>query len=168
MAGLHPAKIDESELMNDCDVKRTRGSGPGGQHRNKVETAIVLTHRPTGVMGTASERRSQKDNQREAMFRLRVNLALEVRYDRDGDQVSDLWKSRCRGGSISVNAKHADFPSILAEALDHLSTDDMNVKASAERLGCSVSQLVKFLKVEPRALELVNNRRKELDLRTLR
>lgn len=164
----HPASIDETELAKDCDVKRSRGSGPGGQHRNKVETAIVVTHRPTGIMGSASERRSQKDNQREATFRLRVNLAIETRTDPDEGDVSELWRSRCRGGSISVNAKHADFPSLLAEALDHLTQDDMDVKVSAERLGCSVSQLVKFLKIEPRALEIVNIRRKQLDLRSLR
>jgi hypothetical protein len=44
----------------------------------------------------------------------------------------------------------------------------MDVKAAAERLGISATQLVNLFKLEPRALEIVNRRRRELDLRALR
>lgn len=54
----HPAAIDPDELLRQCDEKRIRRGGPGGQHRNKVETAVVLHHRPTGMTAEASERRS--------------------------------------------------------------------------------------------------------------
>ena len=83
MLPSHPASLDSSHLLAVCDVRRTRRSGPGGQHRNKVETAIVLTHEPTGVQAEASERRSQAQNLSAAVFRLRVNLALAVRGPRD-------------------------------------------------------------------------------------
>ena len=76
---MHPAALPWEELERQCDIKRTRGSGPGGQHRNKVETAIVITHRESGIRGEASERRSQAQNLAVAWNRLRVALALGVR-----------------------------------------------------------------------------------------
>ena len=165
----HPATIEPQRLLADCHIQRGRGSGPGGQHRNKVETAIDITHQPTGVHGAASERRQQSQNQRVALFRLRVNLALEVRCKiQPGAATTALWRSRCRGGRIAVNPGHDDFPAILAEALDHLAAVDMDVKAAATTLNCSASQLVKLLDVEPRALAAVNQRRSDLGLRPLR
>ncbi len=153
--------------MAECDLVRTRRSGPGGQHRNKVETAVVITHTPSGVAGEASERRSQEQNRQEAIFRLRVNLALAVRHP-PAEQPSDLWRSRLRGERIEVSPTHDDFPALLAEALDLLTAADMDLGAAAERLGCTASQLTKFLKHEPRALHIVNRRRAELGLRPLK
>src|SRR5215208_2690516 len=75
----HPASLPADRLLADCTVERTRRSGPGGQHRNKVETAVVITHDPTGVQTEASERRSQVANLTKATFRLRVKLALKIR-----------------------------------------------------------------------------------------
>lgn len=165
----HPAAAAADKLLAECDVRRLRRSGPGGQHRNKVETAVALRHRPTGVAAEASERRSQSENQHAALFRLRVNLALEVRQQTPADgQPSALWQSRVHGGRIAVNPGHDDFPSLLAEALDGLAAADWGVKSAAESLGVTSSQLIKFLKLEPRALALVNAQRSERGAGTLR
>ncbi len=164
---LHPAAYDEARLLAECHVQRTRRSGPGGQHRNKVETAVVITHVPTGVRGEGSERRSQEQNRQEAVFRLRVNLALTVRRE-PADAPSELWRSRLRGGRIEVSPTHDDFPALLAEVLDVLQSVDMDVPQAAARLNCTSSQLGRFLKHEFRAMELVNRRRLELGLRPLR
>ena len=71
----HPSTINPDDLMRDCEVKRTKGSGPGGQHRNKVETAIAITHTPTSLSAQATESRSQATNAKQALFRLRLRLA---------------------------------------------------------------------------------------------
>ncbi len=68
---------DRESLERDCDVEFFVAGGPGGQHRNKVETGVRLTHRPSGLIVTATERRSQSAN-REAAFE-RMAEKLEAR-----------------------------------------------------------------------------------------
>jgi hypothetical protein len=164
----HPAELDDQHLLRECEVRRTRGSGPGGQHRNKVETAIVISHGPSGVRGEASERRSQEANRQVALRRLRIRLAIEVRTQRDGQVPSALWQSRTKGGKLHVNENHEDFPAMLAEAIDCVAEASWDVAAAARRLACSSSQLVKFLQKEPAALTLVNRQRTTFGLRPLK
>ena len=152
----HPATLPPEEVRRDCQVSHTKGSGPGGQHRNKVATAVLLKHGPTGLTGSASESRSQQTNLAAALFRLRLRFALEQRCAADPEAApSALWRGRCKGGKLRVNEAHADFPSLLAEALDRI-WQAQEVKAAAEQLGVSSSQLIRFLKQEPRAIQFVN------------
>lgn len=154
----HPAALDPDRLAAQCEFRASRRSGPGGQNRNKVETAVILTHRPTGISAEASERRSQGQNRRQALFRLRVRLALEVRTPAEAAP-SALWNARLRGGRIVVSADHDDFPALLAEALDVLADLDDDVKEASARLACSATQFVKLLALEPLALGRLNDRR---------
>jgi hypothetical protein len=124
---------------------------------------VILTHRPTGLVAEASERRTQGENRERALFRLRLGMALEIRLPA-GDGPSDLWRSRLRGGKLAVNPAHEDFPALLAEALDVLVAKAYDAKSAAEALGCSATQLIRFLGDEPRALALVNARRAERGL----
>lgn len=72
MSTLVPETDDE--LIAACDVEPFRGSGPGGQHRNKTETGIRLRHRATGIVVQAAERRSRPQNLSVALGRLRAAL----------------------------------------------------------------------------------------------
>ncbi len=169
----HPAAMADDELMKSCQWGRSRASGPGGQHRNKVETLVWITHTPTGVESHAGERRSAEDNRHVAMFRLRLALATEVRCavpkgDTWGDARSSLWRSRCQGKRISCNPAHADFPSLLAEALDNIHAVNLDEHKAAARLCCTVRQLVKFVKDHAPAMVWWNNARAETSRHPLR
>ena len=65
---------DRDSMERDCDLEFFIASGPGGQHRNKVETGVRLTHRPSGISVTATERRSQHANREVAYERMAARL----------------------------------------------------------------------------------------------
>jgi len=65
---------DRASLERDSDVEYFIASGPGGQHRNKVETGVRLVHRPSGISVTATERRSQHANREVAFERMAQRL----------------------------------------------------------------------------------------------
>ncbi len=65
---------DRESLERDADMEFVRASGNGGQNRNKVETGVRLTHRPTGLVVMATERRSQAQNREAAFARLAAKL----------------------------------------------------------------------------------------------
>ncbi|MDZ7618395.1 MAG: peptide chain release factor-like protein [Patescibacteria group bacterium] len=165
----HPASLPLDVLLGQCTMRRLRRSGPGGQHRNKVETAVQFIHGPSGISAEANERRSQAENRSVAALRLRVNLALAIRCEVDeASEPSPLWRSRLRGTRIEVSASHDDFPALLAEALDRLAACEADPRHAASRLGTSSSQLVRFIASEPRALALLNQWRAERNLGPLR
>lgn len=166
----HPASLPVDALLSECDVRRGRRGGPGGQHRNKVETAIVLRHRPTGLVAEANERRSQAENRQVALRRLRMRLAVEVRSSgaHQTTAPSELWQGRCAGSRITVSASHDDFPALLAEALDAVAAAEYEMAAAADRLGVSTSQLTRLIQREPAAWTRLNEERRQRGLRPLR
>lgn len=163
---MHPSQLSESELLKVCSLRNERRSGPGGQHRNKVETAVVVTHEPTGIQGDASESRDRIRNQKQAVFRLRLNLALGHRDN--WTTPSALWMSRLRDKKINVSSTHADFPALLAESLDALDALQQNIPETAASLGTTTSQLVKLFQKHPPALLQINRHRESLGLRKLK
>lgn len=142
----HPARLDEDELLKGCEISFGKASGPGGQHRNKVETAVRIVHKPSGIEASASERRSQRDNRRAALFRLRVRLAVRFECSpASGELPSALWSSRCRGGKIHCSAEHHDAPALLAEAMTACRLHGFVHQDAARQLECTGTQFLKFL-----------------------
>lgn len=72
LAERYPTDLES--LERDCEIEFFIASGPGGQHRNKVETGVRLTHRPSGIVVTATERRSQHANREAAYERMAARL----------------------------------------------------------------------------------------------
>lgn len=156
----HPAALDTDTLLAQCVIGRNRGSGPGGQHRNKVETLVELHHSSTGTEAHAGERRSVTENRAVAARRLRLALAIGVRVPVPlGEIGSALWRSRLQGGRIVCNPEHTDYPSLLAEALDTIYAAKLDVRRAAIRLGCTASQLIKLIKDHPPAMARLNQDR---------
>lgn len=71
------APNQEKTDFNELKIERMKASGPGGQHTNKTESAIRITHMPTGISATAQEERSQQLNQKLALARLYQKLNME-------------------------------------------------------------------------------------------
>ena len=69
-----PYATDRASLERESELQFVRGSGPGGQHRNKTESGVRLHHLPSGVVVTATERRSQGQNRELAYERLKERL----------------------------------------------------------------------------------------------
>jgi len=127
-----------------------------------------LDHEATGVSAQAGERRSQHENRRQAFRRLRLALAVRVRGDHSLNTRSELWRSRHQGQTLPVNEKHADFPALLAEAMDVIATSRSDVSKAARCLDLSTSQLLKLLKKHPPALEQINRDRQQRGLHPMK
>jgi protein subunit release factor A len=73
---------DDDSLLVECRTETFRSGGPGGQHQNKTESGVRLTHLPTGITVTARESRSQHRNRQIALARLRTAIAEAAREEK--------------------------------------------------------------------------------------
>jgi len=89
------AEAVKSLKPSDLKFETCRASGPGGQHVNKTDSAVRLTHLPSGIVCTASEERSQIRNRELALLRLqeRLNLIVEQQH---ADQSETMWLDHYR------------------------------------------------------------------------
>ena len=143
--------LDEAELERQCRFEAYKSGGPGGQKRNKTSSAARLTHGPSGVSAHSADFRSQAQNRRRALHRLRFKLAGERRTPLDPrgyDPPAWLTAAR-RDGRFTTNTKNPEFARIAAHALDVLEAVDARLSAAAALLGVPTSNLVHVLEAEP-------------------
>ena len=88
--------LPDAALAAQCEETFFIASGPGGQHRNKTESGVRLAHGPTGVVVTATERRSQAQNRGAAVERLRARLEVLARKPRPRRETKPTRGSRER------------------------------------------------------------------------
>ena len=170
-SGQAYVSLEDSTLLDQCDVDHYRSRGPGGQKRNKTSSAVRLRHRPTGLMVTAVEDRSQHVNRVRALRRLRRAIALHVRVDLDISGYSRSERlSSCvdADGRFHVGRRDPRYYSVVSEVLDVLSACGVRMGTTAEHLGVSTGRLVKFLQNDPKLWERVNQMRTAVGARPLR
>ena len=73
-SGRYALPESDEVLLRECRVDTLRAGGKGGQHQNVTDSAVRLTHLPTGIVVLARERRSQHRNRQIALARLRERL----------------------------------------------------------------------------------------------
>jgi peptide chain release factor 1 len=98
-------------VLNEADLKidTMRSSGAGGQHVNKTESAIRITHLPTGVVVAVQEERSQHRNKAKAMAILRSRILDAERQRADQERAADR-KSQVGSGDRSQRIRTYNFP----------------------------------------------------------
>lgn len=159
----HDAVIDLDRLLARCDLRTQRRSGPGGQHRNKTSSGAFLTHRPTGLVGEATERRSQAQNRDVALLRLRYVLAVEIRTPSPLDPVNDqadadeaALRQRYENQSLRLSESNVDKPAVLALVVNDLWVAGGQPSLVAKQWSVSTSKIVALVRSHAPALAWVN------------
>jgi len=106
-----PEAEDVDVEINESDLKidTYRASGAGGQHVNKTESAIRITHNPTGLVVTCQDESSQHKNRDKAMKVLRARL-LDVKMEKQHKERADARKSMVSTGDRSAKIRTYNFP----------------------------------------------------------
>ena len=169
--------LEDAALVAQCLVDHYRDRGPGGTKHNKSMSAVRLRHKPTGVVVTASEQRSQHVNKAKAVKRLREAIALSVRspLDIEGYAPGELLASCItRGGhpaswlcQLSVGLNNPRYNAALSEVLDVLAACNLRVSDAAKLLGISTGNLGKFIRRNTKVFARVNEMRAKAGLRRL-
>jgi hypothetical protein len=137
--------LADDELLRECDVHTHRASGPGGQNRNKVESAVRLVHRPTGISVVAAESRSQHENRLRALRRLRTALALRRRSPVPEGVPAAVAACIGRDGRLAVGKRDGRYLACAAAVLDLLQACEGRLSDAAARLGISTGNLSSFM-----------------------
>jgi hypothetical protein len=159
----------DDELIAQCEVDRYRASGPGGQHRNKTESAVRLRHKLTGVTAIGEDSRSQAENKIHAVRRLRAALALEIREPVVA--VSPRLGGFVAAGTAPLGERTrrtGEYWAAIGELLDLLVANHLEIGTTAQQLGITTGALSRLLLHDEQVARAVNDLRRAKGMRPLR
>ncbi|XP_071689957.1 uncharacterized protein [Rutidosis leptorrhynchoides] len=170
--------MSDEKLLSQCEQDTYKSSGPGGQHRNKRETAVRLKHLPTGIIAQASEDRSQHKNRASAIARLRSLLALKVRNAIDLETYTPPLellqilpaKSTIRGSECGpqIGPNNPKFALGMQALLDLIFAVEGSVFDAAQKLGLSTGALSRLILSDDSLRQAVNEFRASKGMKPLK
>ena len=139
--------------INDSDIKidTYRASGAGGQHVNKTESAIRITHNPSGIVVTCQDESSQHKNKDKAMKVLRTRL-YEFEQIKQQKKISEKRKSMVSTGDRSAKIRTYNFPQ--NRITDH--RINITLYKLDQFIDGSLQELINSLKIEEQKISLDN------------
>jgi len=144
---IEPEEVDLTIDPNDLRIDTYRSSGPGGQHMQKTDSAVRITHIPTGVVVACQDERSQIKNKAKALRILAARI-MDMKIEEESRRLSEARRTQIGTGDRSEKIRTYNFPdrrvtdhrinftshqleAILEGDLDELS--DALIKAEAEK-----------------------------------
>ncbi|MEQ9365797.1 MAG: peptide chain release factor-like protein [Leptospirales bacterium] len=152
--------LPPEDLLAQCTRTPYQASGPGGQKRNRVYSALRLEHSPTGIRAESGAHREAARNRKDALRKLRLALAIA------GSRLVPLPLLRGAGTTpedpldlpeapdaypafrAKVSAEHQDFPATVLKALVVFRGFGGELRPTAARLGVSPSAFGRYLKID--------------------
>jgi len=148
----HLLRLSDAELLRLCETQAYRGSGPGGQHRNKTNSGVKLKLINFGIETYSCDDRSAHINKLFALKKLRMKIALQIREE-PALQIPFAFP----GTAGKISADNKLYPEFIADVLDRAKAASGDLSDAAIMWGLSKSALNKIILADKKVLEVLNS-----------
>jgi hypothetical protein len=145
--------LDDGALLAECETDRFRGSGAGGQKRNKTSSSVRVRHGATGLSGQSGDSRSQPENRTMALRRLRERFAFELREPVDLEAYAPPPAVTRLAGPVVKSERFqrsGEYLAAVGHLLDLYAAVGCSLADAAHRLGLTTGALARWVDADPR------------------